>query len=192
MAATYAREHHGYEVQQHPGSVSSELQRQHVVYRALTGKTLLCTHELASGKGKTIINTHHRRDTSKRLAELIGEVASGFREPERARTYIARIQGRFPRYIRDHLQCMARALDGVASDLADHTLTFCLKNELYSGSEFEQVLAVHASQHAGAVRPAAGGPLRLLNPGSTGKADQAPQTSNINDYESIMNQTPST
>lgn len=156
------------------------------------GETLLCTHELASGKGKTIINTHHRRDTSKRLQELIGEVASSFGEPERARAYIGHIQRRFPRYIRDHMQCMARALDGVASDIADRTLAFCLKNELYSGSEFEQVLAVHASQHAGAERPAAGGSIRLLNPGSAGKADQTPQTSSINDYETIINQTPST
>lgn len=150
-------------------------------------QTLICTHELASGKGKTIINTNHRRDTSKRLEELISEAANCFSAPDRARSYIGQIKQRLPRYIRDHLQCITAALKDVETEVAEATLTFCLKNELYSGSEFEQVLRVLSSQNTAPVRPAAEESIKLLNAGSTSKVDQAPQTSNIDDYETIIN-----
>jgi transposase len=149
-----------------------------------TDQTLICTHQLAGGKGKTILNTHHRRDTSKRVEELIEEAASRFTHPGQARTYLACIQERVPRYIRDHLECIARALKQVETEVADTTLAFCLKNELYSGSEFEQVLRAARSQQAAPVRPNA--PIKLLNNGSIEKAGQTPQTSNLDDYETII------
>lgn len=145
---------------------------------------LICTHQLARGKGKTIINTNHRRDTSKSLNELIGQAAGGFTHRDRARTYLAHIRQRLPRYIRDHLQCITAALNGAGVEAADKTLEFCLKNELYSGREFEQVLRVHCSgpAHSAAPRPTA-----LLHTDHGEKANQAPQTSNLDDYETIIN-----
>ncbi|MCC5905138.1 MAG: IS21 family transposase [Balneolaceae bacterium] len=152
-------------------------------------ETLICTHELAAGKGKTIINTNHRRDTSRSLEELTGQAAGCFSDPDRARSYIARIQQKLPRYIRDHLQCIVKALDGVDAVVADETLAFCLKNELYSGSEFEQVLQVHRHQPTPAVNPHT---IKGLSTDHVAKASQAPQTSNLDDYETIINPNPNT
>lgn len=104
---------------------------------------------------------------------------------------MAGIKERLPRYIRDHLQYITKALQQVPVEAADATLTFCLKNELYSGTEFEQVLRVHRSE----LTPSAGtSPMNLLDADTDtiAKADQSPQTSNLDTYETIINPTTST
>lgn len=149
---------------------------------------LICTHELATGKGQTIINSNHRRDTSKPLEALMSQAAGSFSSRDQARSYFAGIRERLPRYIRDHLQCITKALKQVDTQAADATLAFCLKNELYSGTEFEQVLRVHCSEQAAPARPH--GPIKLLNDGPLGQADQSPQTSELDTYETIINPKP--
>lgn len=145
---------------------------------------LICSCELAAGKGNTVINTNHRRDTSSSLQTLVDEVTGRFSHPERARTYVEAIRARLPRYIRDHVQCILKALDGVSIGQADEALAFCLAHELYSGGEFEQVLRVQTSQSMTARQV---DPIRLVHADVAEKARQAPQTSNLDDYETIIN-----
>lgn len=147
-------------------------------------KQLICTHQLAGGTGKTIINTNHRRDRSQSLEELMSQAAGCFADRDRARKYLRSIQGRLPRYTRDHLQCIIKALRGVAAEQADKTLQFCLTHQLYSGSEFEQVLRVQTSDTKEATRA---DPITLLHADVVEKARQIPQASNLDDYESIIN-----
>lgn len=145
---------------------------------------LICSHHIAGGKGKTVINTNHRRDSSKSLEELMNQAVSCFPDRDRARQYFRGIQGRLPRYTRDHLQCILKALSGVAAEQADGALNFCLTNELYSGTEFEQVLRVQTSETKKATRA---DPITLLHADVVKKARQTPQASNLDDYETIIN-----
>ena len=145
---------------------------------------LICSHQIASSTGKTVINTNHRRDSSKSLEELMSQAAGRFSDPDRARQYFGHIQERLPRYIRDHLQCILKALTDVAAEQADGALNFCMTHQLYSGTEFEQVLRVQASQTKQTVRP---DPITLLHTDVVEKARQAPQASKLDDYESIIN-----
>lgn len=149
-----------------------------------SGQMLLCTHQLAGGKGKTVVNSHHRRDTSKTLQDLIGQCTARFSHPERAERYLAAIRKHFPRYIRDHVQYIITALEDCEIAPADQTLEFCLKNELYSGQEFKQVLDVHRSEVA---NPPKKPTVKFLSTDSAEKADQSPQTSNLDDYETLIN-----
>lgn len=145
---------------------------------------LICSHQIASSTGKTVINTNHRRDSSKSLEELMSQAAGRFSDPDRARQYLRGIQERLPRYTRDHLQCILKALSGVPAEQADEALSFCLTNELYSGTEFEQVLRVQASQTKKATQA---DPITLLRADVVDKARQAPEVSKLDDYESIIN-----
>lgn len=149
-----------------------------------TGQMLLCTHQLADGKGKTVINTHHRRETTKTLQDLIDQCVARFSHRQRAEKYLAAIRQHFPRYIRDHLQYMLTALEDCEIAPADQSLEFCLKNELYSGQEFKQVLDVHRSEVA---HPPQKPTVKLLSTDCAEKADQSPQTSNLDDYENLIN-----
>ena len=67
---------------------------------------------------------------------------------------------------------------------SDKTLDFCLLNELFNGHEFEQVLHVHLLENQTSVKQ---NTIKLLNNGNLDKAVQTPQTSNLQDYENIIN-----
>jgi hypothetical protein len=145
---------------------------------------LICSHLIASSTGKTVINSNHRRDRTTSVKALMSQTAGRFSDPDRARQYFGGIQRRLPRYIRDHLQCILKALSGIAAEQADEALNFCLTHELYSGTEFEQVLRVQASQTKKATQA---DPITLLHADVVEKARQIPQASNLDDYESIIN-----
>ncbi|TVQ11448.1 MAG: IS21 family transposase [Balneolaceae bacterium] len=156
---------------------------QHIEVYSLD-EELICACELATGKGNTVINTNHRRDTSTSLQVLIDQVTGRFSHPGQARLYVEAIRARLPRYTRDHVQCILKALDRVSIGQADEALAFCLAHELYSGGEFEQVLRVQTSQSQAPKRT---DPLNLVHSDVAEKARQAPQTSNLDDYETIIN-----
>jgi transposase len=147
--------------------------------------TLLCCHRLSTGKGKTITNTDHRRDKSQGIDQMIGELAGCFGDPEKAAAYFKKIQGLLPRYTRDHLQAIKKAVKTVPPDIADRTLDFCTANQNYCGNDFESVSAVlwgadtPVEDRAPEIRP--------LQTTSRDKANEEPQISDINDYESIIN-----
>lgn len=148
---------------------------------------LIGTNELSTGKGQTITNTNHRRDTSKSLDEMMSETALHFSNGELALSYILKIKEKYPRYTRDQLQVLLKALTNVGKqDIADKTLDFCLKNTLLSATDFEQVLHVFDWE---AIAPSKKQiPIKLLDENNLAKANQTPQKSDIEDYEKIMNQ----
>jgi len=147
--------------------------------------SLICTHPISMQKGQTISNTNHRRDTSISLNEMIVQTSNGFTDKELGLTYIWQIKSKYPRYTRDHLQVMLKALQEADQVAVDKTLEFCIKNELYNAHEFEQVLFVQLSQTD---TPFNHQNIKLLNKDNQQKALQSPQASSMLDYEHIINQ----
>lgn len=148
-------------------------------------KELICAHKLSEEQGKIIVNTHHKRDTSKTLDEMLNEAAGYFTDINAAKEYLGQIQSSFPRYTRDHLQVMLKALTENETAVVDQALDFCLKNRLFSGHEFEQVYHVVFLEQKTPLK--AQGPVKLLDGASLSKANEAPQKSNMDDYENIIN-----
>ncbi len=147
---------------------------------------IICTHKLSLLTGQTIVNNHHKRDTSKSIEELKQQIALWFTNKDLLMQYLNEIHKIYPRYTRDQLQAIIKALSlpEVNLELADKVLDFSVKNELYNGSEFTQVLMVFISQAMPAKREAR---IILLDAKNLEKANQTPQKSNIEDYEKIMN-----
>lgn len=146
---------------------------------------LTCTHCLSYLKGQTISNANHKRDTSKSLDEMMLQAANCFTKQDLAMGYLHQIKNKFPRYTRDHLQVILKSLTDVDKKTADKTLGFCLKNNVLNGYEWEQVLQVFMHD-AISLKPK--NEITLLNKSNLEKANQTPQTSNIEDYENIINQ----
>ncbi len=145
---------------------------------------LICTHNFCSLKGETIRNTHHKRDTSKSLDNMMIQTADCFTAPSIAMDYLHQIKKRYPRYTRDHLQVILKAISGVDKKTADKTLDFCFKNKVFNGHEWEQVLHVFMYD---TIQPEPISEIKLLDKSNLEKAGQIPQTSNIEDYENIIN-----
>ncbi len=149
---------------------------------------LICTHTLSTLQGQTIANTNHRRDTSKSLDEMANEAILNFINGDLATNYLQQIKEKYPRYTRDHLQVILKALNEAKDEkgIADKTLDFCLKNTLFNAYEFEQVLLVFLTER---VLPKKKQPeIKLLDKNNLEKANQTPQTSDIEEYEKIINQ----
>jgi transposase len=143
---------------------------------------LIGSHELSKLKGQTIINTNHKRDTSKSIDKMINETVRCFSDEPLARDYLNRIRKKLPRYTRDNVHAIFKTLKDVRQETADKTLLFCIKNDLLNGNEFKQALFV-LDEEASAISP----DIKLLNKSDLLKASEEPLKSNIDDYENIMN-----
>ena len=146
---------------------------------------LLCTHRLSKLKGQTIINTNHRRDTSKSLEEMMEQTTAYFTNEPLALEYLHEIRKKLPRYTRDHLQAMLKALTISDKQTADKTLEFCLKNNLLNGHEWAEVFHVFFQE---TVKPEPKKDILLLDKTNFEKANETPQKSDIDEYEKIINQ----
>lgn len=147
--------------------------------------TLLCSHRLSVEKGKTISNTDHRRDKSLSVTKMMEEVAGYFSDPQKASAYFKKIQSLLPRYTRDHLQVIKKTVHTLPKDIADKTLEFCMAEQNYCGNDFESVAAVLWGASTLADEQTTG--IKPLHTTSLDKAGEAPQISDINDYETIIN-----
>jgi transposase len=148
------------------------------------GNELICTHTLSLETGKIISNTNHKRDTSKTLEDMMQQVAAHFADQDLAMSYLQQIRKKLPRYTRDHLQVISKALTDVDKETADKTLNFCLKNSVLNGNEWTQVLQVFLDESLTKINK---NEIILLDKNNAKKANQTPQASNIDDYENIIN-----
>lgn len=146
----------------------------------------ICSHILSSEKGKTIANTHHKRDTSSSLNELFDRTVNCFSDDILAKTYLQKIREKFPRYTRDHLQVILKVLEDTDGARADKTLTFCMKNMLFSANEFEQVLHVILPDNITPIKKQ--DLIKLLDKDNLLKVNQAPEIRSLQEYENIINQ----
>ena len=151
---------------------------------------LVCKHTISGEKGKTIINTNHRRDTSKSIREMMEKASACFSDKILAMGYLQKIKQNYPRYIRDHLQLILKTVERLNADkkLMDKTLDFSLKNNLYSANEFEQTMYV-LEDLVVKNKPKPNRQIKLIGNETTDKANEMPQRSNIADYENIVNKT---
>ena len=147
-------------------------------------ENFICSHQISHQKGKTIRNTHHKRDTSKSLKEMAEQVTEYFTDKKLAGDYIHLIKQKWPRYLRDHLQVILKSLEKTDRDTANKTLDFCLKNKILHGREFEQTLQVFIDENNRETPNE--DQIKPLNK-TTQDIDYVPQASNIEDYEKIIN-----
>ena len=145
----------------------------------------ICSHFISHLKGQTISNTNHKRDNSKSLNEMITQLSNCFSNQDLAIGYLNQIKTNLPRYTRDHLQVILKTLIGINKETADKTLTFCLKNNVLNGYDWEQVLQVYLDE---TIICKSDNEIKLFNKNNLEKAYQTPQTSDIEDYENIINQ----
>lgn len=149
-----------------------------------TDNNHLCTHILCTDKGRVVANTNHRRDKSKTIDKLLLEVALIFPDYDKALFYLEQIRKAKKRYARDQLQAIREAIHKATPDSVQKTLTYCIKNEIYSASDFKDVLDKYYQQKADNEKT-----MSIEKPQHTLNRkihEIVPQTSNIVDYDKIM------
>jgi len=89
-----------------------------------------------------------------------------------------------PRYIRDQLDIIQKAIEGVDPKKVAFTLKYCVEKAIYSASDFKAILELQQSDRK--AKPN----IKVLNPLNGKVTENAlilPQKSNIGEYEAIVN-----
>lgn len=102
---------------------------------------MIAEHKIDHRKGELIKASNHRRDRSKGIDTYIHSVSAQFRDFDQAISYLEEIRNRYPRYIRDHLQVIAKAIKDAGNSYLDQALAMCQNEKLFSGNDFRDVLA---------------------------------------------------
>ena len=149
-------------------------------------KTVIARHKISADRGKTISNSQHRRDPSKKIQQITEQVAELFTDQEAAIVYFASLKKARPRYIRDQLMMIKKAIKKSNASYVDQALDFCQTHAIFSANDFKAVLD-RLSQKKETQEPDLA--ELLLESIDRSHYEATPQTSNISDYESIVNPT---
>ncbi len=141
----------------------------------------VCKHAIEQGKGKTLINTDHKRDKSLKVKELLNQTASQFIDPALALQYFEMIRKEKSRYLRDQVQAIQKAIGGKNKQLVGEVLQSCVEHKYASAVMFREILNVKEAEKKYAI-PAID-KIILMHPGNNKKADIQPDKSDLETYE---------
>ena len=145
---------------------------------------LICMHQIAAGtKGQLIINNDHKRNKSLSIDKLIEQLSGSFENPSEAKDYFEQIRKNKPRYIRDQLQIIQKAIEPYCKGQITEVLQRCIRESIFEATGFKtlmQAMAVSQEQQLPLLA------VKLLNAESAHKAKTQPQTSSIQTYEQLF------
>ena len=153
-----------------------------MVVKTTDGKEL-CRHTIQQGRGLKIINTDHKRDKTGTIREKIQEVSLLFADREKAVGWLEKVAESKPRYVRDQLAIVTRAVAGQHQERLQRVLDYCIEKEIHQAADFEGMLKMQQ-------KPDPEPKVRFMNPLGTTlpqAANQAPDTSKIDDYQQLLN-----
>jgi transposase len=146
---------------------------------------LLCTHPISNDQGQIIGKPNRQRNTSLKITDQVTKITESFTTKEAATSFLDQIKDKYPRYFRDHLLQIDKTLNEISNQLIkDKTLDFCIKNELFSGNEFRDAFFCLLDNLENKTEIPS---LILLDKENQDKINIAPQQSDIDLYEAIMN-----
>jgi transposase len=91
-------------------------------------------------KGNLVRNSDHKRDKSGKISALIKQTATSFSAPDKAEIFLEFIRSEKPRYIRDQILLVQKAIKDVPMEVIDRALDFCVKNRLYKATDFQDAI----------------------------------------------------
>jgi transposase len=148
----------------------------------------LARHKIPTGKGELIKNNDHAREKSRKIPNLLTEIAACFPDSMAANDFLEKIRMEKPRYIRDQLLLIQTAIQGKSPEVLVKTLSFCVKNKLYSAVDFKDA-AAHYAKECYNNQPALESSVATpLFPGNLEIIKTKPQLRDINEYTRFFRQ----
>jgi transposase len=111
------------------------LEEDHLIIETAPKGDVLARHVLQRGKGKLIKLREHGRDRSKGIQAWMEKLKVQFEDQENVSQFLAEIRERYPRYIRDQLQVLQKAVTEYRKSI-DDALSLCMKDGLWSANDF--------------------------------------------------------
>lgn len=146
--------------------------------------TEICRHTIPAGTGQKVQKTDHKRDKTGSIDERIAKATKLFAQEEMALSWMEMLRKEKPRYIRDQLDMIQKAIEGVDPQKVELTLKYCLEKSISSAADFKAILELQHTDRKAETNS------RVLNPLSGKMPENAlvqPEKSNIGEYEAIVN-----
>ena len=124
---------------QSDNTVYIRIEEEELIIEKTPGGVQIAIHPLFRGKGQLIKNTHHSRDRSKGIPAYMDTIKSAFDDQEKIQLFLEEIYKRYPRYIRDQLQVVQRAIKSFEPYLQS-ALDVCIEKSLWSANDFHDVV----------------------------------------------------
>jgi transposase len=144
----------------------------------------ICSHRLSLGKGLKIVNTDHKRDKTTAIDQLIENVSLLSQVPDQAKEWLKTIYAAKPRYVRDQLLLIKKAIESNDSGLVSQTIKYCLSNKITSAVDFDAIIKQHHRTATSSDQKVI--PLNPLSGHHLNNAMLEPQKSSITDYQNIV------
>ncbi len=143
---------------------------------------IIAVHLIPSGKGHTIINNNHKRNMSVGMDALRKSVRDFFDNSNEIKIYIAELEKKYPRYIRDQLTTLLQCSEVYGRLKTEKALRFCLDNRLFSANDIRSV--IKSISHTEIIskleiKPIGDAQTYLI-------ANMTPEKSDINEYEKLF------
>ena len=146
---------------------------------------IIATHLIPAGKGQTIINNNHRRNTSAKLDDLRSQVREFFSYSTDIDIFISGVEKQYPRYVRDQLTTLLVSCEKHGKLQSEVTLEFCVNNKIISANDFKKIIESQPTEKKRSddpqpkIKPLGGSKTQLI-------ANIEPDKSDINEYEMIF------
>lgn len=143
---------------------------------------IIARHVLQSGRGMTIVNKNHMRDTSVSVAEKCDYVKSLFSDQPAIDMFLFQIKKKYPRYMRDQLAIIMSCVTRYGQKEANNVLDLCLKNKLYSATDFREIISTRPTmpeENVIDIKPLGDSMTRLMT-------NVQPNKSSIDVYEDLF------
>lgn len=159
---------------------------EYLIIMDLNSDEELARHKIPADKGKLLKNSDHAREKSKKIPNLIREIAFKFPDPSAVSRFLEGIHQEKPRYIRDQLLLIQSAIQDRSPDIIAKALDFCEKNKLYSAVDFKDAI-LHYAKEQHKEEPALEKPdVVPLSPDSMEVIKTKPQIRDIKEYAKLF------
>lgn len=113
--------------------------KNHLLVREEKEGSVIADHIISQEKGKLIQDRQHTRDRTKGISAYITSVSGKFEDVKMAHEFLTEVHRKYPRYIRDQLQLISKALES-DPEFANGALKECVSRQLYSANEFSDIV----------------------------------------------------
>lgn len=146
-------------------------------------KEVIARHTICKDKGKLVKNNNHGRDKSRKINELINQMVAQYHELPLFQNFLDGIHVAKPRYVRDQLQIIQNKLQSVQKPVIEEALLFCLKNKLYSASDFGDAVDYFQQSATGTTKPFLPTEIKTIDPANYYKLKIKPEIRDLNSYK---------
>ncbi|TYQ15292.1 UNVERIFIED_CONTAM: transposase [Acetivibrio alkalicellulosi] len=98
-------------------------------------------------KGNLLKNNDHKREKGGKIIDIINKTATKFSNPDTAKNFMELIRKEKPRYIRDQIMLIQKAIEETSLSSIDKALEFCLKNKLYRATDFQDAVSHYQKEN---------------------------------------------